>query len=38
MQGIIGGQIPQIPMLELDGHAVRELPVGSDGESAEEEV
>jgi len=37
MQGIIGGQIPQIPMLELDGQAVRELPPGSDAESAEEE-
>jgi len=38
MQGIIGGQIPHIPMLELDGHAVRALPAGSDAESDEEEV
>ena len=38
MQGIIGGQIPQIPMLELDSHAVRELPLGSEDESPEEEV
>lgn len=38
MQGIIGGQIPPIPMLELESHTVRELPVGSDGESPEEET
>jgi hypothetical protein len=30
MQGIIGGQIPVIPALELDGGSVRQLPDGSD--------
>ncbi len=30
MQGIIGGQIPAIPALELDGEAVNQLPDGSE--------
>jgi hypothetical protein len=33
MQGIIGGQIPAIPALELDAEAVRRLPEGSDDDS-----
>ena len=32
MQGIIGGQIPVIPALELDGEAAKQLPEGSDAE------
>jgi hypothetical protein len=32
MQGIIGGQIPAIPSLELDGEATKQLPAGSDAE------
>ena len=30
MQGIIGGQIPQIPALELSSGAVKSLPEGTD--------
>jgi hypothetical protein len=30
MQGIIGGQIPAIPALELDGEAAKQLPDGSE--------
>jgi hypothetical protein len=32
MQGIIGGQIPAIPALELDGETAKQLPDGSDVE------
>jgi hypothetical protein len=32
MQGIIGGQIPAIPALELDGETAKQLPDGSDTE------
>jgi hypothetical protein len=32
MQGIIGGQIPAIPALELDSETVKQLPDGSDDE------
>ena len=32
MQGIIGGQIPAIPALELDGEDMKQLPDGSDGD------
>ena len=32
MQGIIGGQIPTIPALELDGDATKQLPNGSGAE------
>jgi hypothetical protein len=32
MQGIIGGQIPAIPALELDGETTKQLPEGSDAE------
>jgi hypothetical protein len=32
MQGIIGGQIPTIPALELDGEAAKQLPDGSNTE------
>jgi len=32
MQGIIGGQIPAIPALELDGETAKQLPDGSDDE------
>jgi hypothetical protein len=32
MQGIIGGQIPTIPALELDGNATKQLPDGSEAE------
>jgi len=32
MQGIIGGQIPTIPALELDGETAKQLPDGSDDE------
>jgi hypothetical protein len=32
MQGIIGGQIPAIPALELDGEAAKQLPDGSDAD------
>jgi hypothetical protein len=32
MQGIIGGQIPVIPALELDEEATKQLPNGSDAE------
>jgi hypothetical protein len=32
MQGIIGGQIPAIPALELDGEAAKRLPDGSEAE------
>ena len=34
MQGIIGGQIPTIPALELDGDATKQLPEGSDTETS----
>jgi hypothetical protein len=37
MQGIIGGQIPAIPALELDGGSVRQLPDGSDDDSPSDE-
>jgi hypothetical protein len=37
MQGIIGGQIPAIPALELDGEWVRQLPAESDSTFAEDE-
>jgi hypothetical protein len=37
MQGIIGGQIPAIPALELDGESVRQLPAESDSTFAEDE-
>ena len=30
MQGIIGGQIPAIPALELDSETTKQLPEGSD--------
>jgi hypothetical protein len=33
MQGIIGGQIPAIPALELDEENPRQLPDGSDGQN-----
>ena len=33
MQGIIGGQIPAIPALELDSDATKQLPEGSEAES-----
>ena len=36
MQGIIGGQIPAIPTLELEGDTVRELPDGAAGVETEE--
>jgi hypothetical protein len=32
MQGIIGGQIPAIPALELDGETTKRLPDGSDAD------
>ena len=32
MQGIIGGQIPAIPALELDNEATKQLPDASDAE------
>ncbi len=32
MQGIIGGQIPAIPALELDSENSKQLPDGSDAE------
>ena len=32
MQGIIGGQIPTIPALELDSEAAKQLPDGSEAE------
>jgi hypothetical protein len=32
MQGIIGGQIPAIPALELDGETTKQLPDGSEAE------
>jgi len=32
MQGIIGGQIPAIPALELDPESARQLPEGPDAE------
>jgi hypothetical protein len=32
MQGIIGGQIPAIPALELDAETTKQLPDGSDAE------
>jgi hypothetical protein len=32
MQGIIGGQIPAIPALELDDEAAKQLPDGSEAE------
>jgi len=32
MQGIIGGQIPTIPALELDSENSKQLPDGSDAE------
>ncbi|MEJ2170906.1 MAG: DUF2130 domain-containing protein [Desulfobacterales bacterium] len=32
MQGIIGGQIPAIPALELDDETTKQLPAGSDAE------
>jgi hypothetical protein len=38
MQGIIGGQIPQIPMLELEMHAEAELSVNPDDEDPDEET
>jgi hypothetical protein len=34
MQGIIGGQIPAIPALELDGETIKQLPDGSDTETS----
>ena len=34
MQGIIGGQIPAIPALELDGNDVKKLPGNTNGEAA----
>ena len=34
MQGIIGGQIPTIPALELDGETTKQLPEGSDTETS----
>jgi len=34
MQGIIGGQIPAIPALELDGETTKQLPEGSDTETS----
>jgi hypothetical protein len=34
MQGIIGGQIPTIPALELDGDDTKQLPEGSDTETS----
>jgi hypothetical protein len=37
MQGIIGGQIPAIPALELDEEDPRQLPDGSDSMSSEED-
>jgi hypothetical protein len=37
MQGIIGGQIPVIPALELDHESARQLPGGSDAELPEDE-
>jgi hypothetical protein len=33
MQGIIGGQIPAIPALELDGETTKQLPDGSSNNS-----
>jgi hypothetical protein len=33
MQGIIGGQIPAIPALELDSETTKQLPEGSDTET-----
>ncbi len=32
MHGTIGGQIPAIPALELDGESKKQLPDGSDAE------
>jgi len=32
MQGIIGGQIPAIPALELDNETAKQLPDGSDAD------
>jgi hypothetical protein len=37
MQGIIGGQIPAIPALELDPESTKQLPGGSDAELPEDE-
>jgi hypothetical protein len=37
MQGIIGGQIPAIPALELDPESARQLPGGQDAEPLEDE-
>jgi hypothetical protein len=37
MQGIIGGQIPAIPALELDPESARQLPGGSDAEPLEDD-
>jgi len=37
MQGIIGGQIPAIPALELDAEGSRQLPNESDGTFSEDE-
>jgi len=34
MQGIIGGQIPAIPALELDGETTKKLPEGSEIETS----
>jgi hypothetical protein len=38
MQGIIGGQIPAIPALELDGKEVKQLPDKGETESQSEEA
>jgi hypothetical protein len=37
MQGIIGGQIPAIPALELDGESAKQLPEGSDADPLPDE-
>jgi len=37
MQGIIGGQIPAIPALELDGEAAKQLPEGSEADPLPDE-
>jgi hypothetical protein len=36
MQGIIGGQIPAIPALELEDETTKQLPNGSDAEPQSE--
>lgn len=38
MQGIIGGEIPQIQVLELESETEEELPLVSDGESSDEDT